>query len=269
MSWLKNLEAQAGGKRVLLVEGNIDTRILAYFLTQISSDWNMQFVMLPAGRKSRVIEGVQTHHPEWAGVIDTDEWPPDEVRRVLLPDSRVSTLPRFCLENYFCLPVEIWPAIPPAQRKDMEFDAFARPILAHLPDWVAHGAMWRVMRRTRKNLLHHRGFPAELDQAPVTDLGKIRSILTSWHEQLDPDRIIAEYQQELAKTEEQTANDQLATYIHGKKFFHRVIVPTLNQFFDQAKADIWLQRFTQVPQGLVAPPDLHQFLTTVLTTLTT
>lgn len=269
MTWLTDLETASGGKPVLLVEGNIDTRILADFLTQLSPGWEVQFVMLSAGSKSRVIEGVRDHDPDWAGVVDTDEWSPAEVQLALTSVPRVRALPRFCLENYFCLPQEIWQAIPPAQRNRIDETQFAQPILAQLPAWVAHGAMWRVIRGRREHLLHRSGFPAELDRAPVTDLSQIRSILTAWYEQLDPDRIISEYQQELTEAEKLASDDQLKTYIHGKKFFRQVVVPTLNQFFDQTRTDIWLQRLTQAPQGLSAPTDLHNFLTDVLALITT
>ena len=50
--WLREIENQAGEKPVLLVEGNTDIRVIAYFLGQVSATWNTEIVLLPAQRKS-------------------------------------------------------------------------------------------------------------------------------------------------------------------------------------------------------------------------
>ena len=266
--WITEIEKQAQGKPVLLVEGNIDVDILTYFLHKISLDWEAWIVLRSAGFKSRVIEGVRDYYPnDWAGVVDRDEWPPDAVQAELKDISQVKVLPRFCLENYFCVPTELWDALPSIQQKRISDDVgdFARPILTQLPDWVAHGAMWRVIRNRRKGLLHESGFPAKLDDAPVTDLDEIMVILQAWHDQLDPDQIISAYQQELSQAKKLSPNQQLKTYIHGKKFFRQVVVPTLNQFYKPTGANTWLQRFSQPEMArLIVPPDLKEFLAEIL-----
>ena len=161
--WLQDLEARSGGKTVLLVEGNIDTGILAHFLTQISPGWDARIVLLPARFKSRVIKAVRDYHPEWAGIVDTDEWSPDDVQKELENAPRIKALPRFCLENYFCVPEELWDTLPPIQRQAINDDSNRlKPILEELPAWVAYGAMWRVIRGRRKGLLHESGFPQSL-----------------------------------------------------------------------------------------------------------
>lgn len=264
--WVQEIEDRAGGKSVLLVEGDVDTRILAYFLDQVSPEWEARTILRSAGHKSRVIEGVKNYHPEWGGIVDTDEWTPEQVQKELVPTPRVKALPRFCLENYFCVPEELWEAIPPAQRKVVENNPnpLVQPISTVLPDWVAHGAMWRVIRNRRTGLLNQSGFPAKLDNAPITNLVEIRCILKSWHAQLDPDQIISEYQQELSEAQHLTIDKQLKSYIHGKKFFNQVITPTLNQLFGQQSADTWLENFTQAPYGLIIPADLREFLLEML-----
>lgn len=118
--WLKQVEEKAVAKPVLLVEGNTDLRILSYFLEQVSPGWAAQIVMLPAKRKSKVIEGIQTYHPEWVGIVDKDEWPVDRTVEVLQDTPRVKALPRFCLENYFCVPDELWAALPSTSKQRLK-----------------------------------------------------------------------------------------------------------------------------------------------------
>ena len=267
--WLQDLEARSGGRTVLLVEGNVDTGILAHFLTQISPGWDARIVLLPARFKSRVIEAIRDYHHEWAGIVDIDEWSPDDVQKELENATRIKTLPRFCLENYFCVPEELWNALPPVQRQAIDNDPhrLARPILEQLPDWVAHGAMWRVIRGRRRGLLHESGFPAKLDHTPITDLNEIRAILTAWHEQLDPEQIIGEYREELKKAQRLTPDEQLKRYIHGKKFFKQVITHTLNELFGQPTTGTWLQRLSRPDHEVAIPADLREFLTDVLASL--
>lgn len=264
--WLKQVEEKAVVKPVLLVEGNTDLRILSYFLEQVSPGWAAQIIMLPAKRKSQVIEGIQTYHPEWVGIVDKDEWPVDRTVEVLQDTPRVKALPRFCLENYFCVPDELWSALPSTskQRLKNRQNSLKDPILALLPDWVAHGAMWRVIRKRRTVLLQDSGFPAKLDRKPVTDLTQIRQILEAWHNQLDPKQIIADYEEELASAQKLSTDEQLQTYIHGKKFFRQVVVPTLNRLFAQQSPRTWLERFSNSASGVTTPPDLYQFLQDVL-----
>lgn len=264
--WLKKIEEKAGGKPVLLLEGNTDIRILSYFLEQVSPGWQTGKAILSAGKKSQVIEAVSKHHPEWVGIVDKDEWSPDQVTEELQVLQRVKTLPRFCLENYFCVPKEIWPALPSHRSHALnnEFSRFEQPVLNALHDWMAHGAMWRVIRKRRKMLLHESGFPAKLDMEPVTNIAEIREILKDWHGQLDPDRIIREYKWELAEAEKLSVDEQLKFYIHGKKFFQSVTVPLLNRFFGQASHGKWLERFTDSHYGIKTPLELKLFFKEIL-----
>lgn len=140
--WLRVIENRAGGKPVLLVEGNTDIRIIAYFLGQVVTTWNTNIVLLPAQRKSQVIEAISNYHPEWVGIVDQDEWSPQQIKKNLTTP-RVKTLPRFCLENFFCIPAELWDAVPD-KLKNTNHNAFPQleqSVLESLSDWVAHGAM--------------------------------------------------------------------------------------------------------------------------------
>jgi len=258
--WVHEIQTRSAGKAVLLVEGKDDVPLLSYFLTKHSPGWDSKLVILPADGKKRVISGIRTHRPDWVGVVDTDEWNPDDLQNVAASLPRLLVLPRFCIESYFCDPEEVWEALPPAQRNHLGGDpnVLSQPILEVLTDWVAHGAMWRVLRR-----LHHTAqLPAKLDHAPVTDELEIRTILKTWHEKLAPDLVIQQYHDELAEATTLGMKHQITEYIHGKKFYRQVVVPTLNRLFSSKSAGDWLQRFQD---GEIQPPeDLQRLFDEIL-----
>ena len=264
--WIKQIERAAGGKAVLLVEGGTDIRILSYFLDKVSSGWNTRFGLFPVNSKKNVIQAIKTYHPEWVGVIDQDEWSPEYVIKSTQELPRIKVLPRFCLENYFCVPEELWEALPPSLRASLSHgqEDLTQPLIHAIPDWLAHGAMWRVIRRKHTRLVYESRFPTEFDSQPITDEQEIRRIFEAWHTQLDPEQILHEYRAELSEANTRTVYEQLTGYVHGKKFFQQVVTPTLNSLFGQENADIWLERFTHEPYGLSLPPDLSHFLQEVL-----
>lgn len=258
--WLRDVESRAAGKHVLLVEGNDDVTLLGYFLTQHSPGWETRLVMLPAHGKQRVESGVCVHRPDWIGLIDLDEGNPDDLAKADARSPRLLTLPRFCIESFFCHPEEIWDALPPMQRDRVGGDpqVLSRPILKVLPDWVAHGAMWRVLRR----LYHTARLPAELERAPITDENEIRRILQAWHEQLAPDLVFQQYHEELTEVNLLGQDEQIRKYVHGKKFYNQVVVQILDQLFSGQGADDWLQKFQDA--GMQPPIDLRMLLDSVL-----
>jgi hypothetical protein len=127
-----------------------------------------------------------------------------------------------------------------------------------LTDWVAHGAMWRVLRR----LYHSARLPAELERAPITDEAEIRRILESWHMRLAPDLVLQQYRQELDAARQLEPDEQIQTYIHGKRFYKQVVVQVLDGLFSGKGADDWLQRFQDA--GMQPPPDLQTLLDRIL-----
>jgi len=147
-----NIEERAQGKPVLLVEGDDDVELLGHFLNQHSPGWDQQLYMAAAGNKQRVIKGISIHRSHWIGIVDLDEWRPADLEKVQRSNPRLFALPRFCIESYFCAPDELWAALPEPQRQRVGDDpaVLREPILAELADWVAHGAMWRVLRTRRE-----------------------------------------------------------------------------------------------------------------------
>ncbi|MEK7325453.1 MAG: hypothetical protein AAB217_09390, partial [Chloroflexota bacterium] len=212
------------------------------------------------GRKTRVISGVADHRPGWLGIVDGDEWGQNDIEKALARSPHLKSLPRFCIESYFCHPTELWAALPQKQRSLVNDNpqALEAPIFAALPDWVAHGAMWRVLRQ----LYQAARLPSQLENEPVTDETEIRRILQNWHERLSPDSVIEQYRLELEAAKKLAHDEQLMRYIHGKKFYNQVVVQVLDRLFSGKGADDWLQKFRDAE--IQPPPDLRQLLDWVL-----
>jgi hypothetical protein len=261
--WVKEIERKNLGKPVLLVEGSDDIPVFRHFLNQHAPDWELRFFLAEAGGKRRVIQGVSTHRPHWLGIIDRDEWSEEEVRTSLEKSAHLRALPRFCIESYFCVPEEIWMTLPEPQKARFNHDIhqLGQPVLGKLPEWVAHGALWRVLQ----NFKSSSGLPHELENRPVRDINEIRRILEQWHNQLAPETIIRGYEQKLNDANILPQMEQLIQYIHGKKFFAQVVVQTLGQKLSgQGKGD-WIQKFFDA--NMQPPQDMKDLLNWVISNL--
>jgi len=237
--------------------------IFEHFFDQHAPGWRRRFFIAPAGNKSHVKSGIITHCPDWIGIMDLDEWSPENVRQAIESSPHLKALPRFCIESYFCHPDELWSIIPEQQRAKVGNDRqiLARPIYDALPDWVAHGAMWRVLRK----LYHNTRLPARLESQPVTDEVEIRRTLEKWHQNLAPDRVLNQYRHELRTASNLPRDEQIKKYVHGKKFYNQVVVQTLDHLFSGKGADDWLQKFRDAQ--IQPPSDLCTLLDWVLMTL--
>ncbi len=266
-AWLRPIQDAAGGKPVLLVEGPDDVKILTHFLSQHAPGWDSRLHLAAAGGKKRVIQAIEKHRPDWIGVVDRDEGDPAEVEEKSHRIPHLFILPRFCIESYFCVPEEIWQVLPPDQRERLGGDiaGLKQCLEKDLSDWVAHGAMWRVLKSKREALLDDLGFPKELTDRPVTDRNEIRRILQSWHHHLEPDALLSAYDDELDKAQSLSAGEQLRTYIHGKKFFRQVVVQCLDRLFSGRGVGDWLDRFIDAP--IQPPSDLTALLDRILALL--
>lgn len=257
----QQIKNEAGQKPVVLVEGKDDVFVLSHFFDQIEPRWESTVLVKAAGGKFHVQKWVE-RSSNWVGVVDQDEWSVEKTNKLAQDCPRLHILPRFCIENYFCVPSELWEALPVVQKQRKNYEDFEQRILQELSDWIAHGALWRVIQKRRAILIYESAFPSALDASPITDIDQIREILQTWHIKLDPDQIIQEYQRELEKAQELSEDVLLKTYVHGKKFFSRVIVSSaLNGLFGQKSVERWRE---VVVGNLALPVDLEPFLRNVL-----
>lgn len=259
--WLDEIEKEAGTFRVLLVEGSEDVKIISNFLNRLPSvnGWPTKFKIHPAGRKEHVLVGLR-NHSDWIGIVDKDEWGESRVCQEVVNLPNLQPLPRFCIESCFCDPVELWQMLPDSQRSHIsgELTLIENPVLTALPAWRQHGALWRVLH----NLYRNTRFPSDLEDRPVGNEQEIRMRLEQWHQQLSPDVIIQSYNEEFVRSSQLEHNDCLRTYVHGKKFFHEVVVQQLNRLFGQKSADTWMDEFST--SNAAIPEDLSSFLTRIV-----
>ena len=261
-AWIVEIENLARGLPVILVEGKEDVMWFGHFLDLHAAGWRSRTFLAAAEGKRHVIQGTTIHRPSWIGIIDRDEWREADVVAAAGRSSRLHILPRFCIESYLCDPAELWNALPAPQRNRVtDADAWTEVIRQHIPDWVAHGAMWRVLREIHETSR----FPSQLEEHPITDEAQIRQILASWHQQIAPDIVLARYQVELAVGRASPKPEQLRQYIHGKKFFNQVVVQVLDRLFAGKGTDDWQQRFRDAP--ILPPPDLSALLDRILAQL--
>jgi len=258
-AWLRDIESRRGSLPVLLVEGEDDRLWFEHFLDQHSSGWRSRFAIFPAEGKQRVLSGINTYHPaDWVGIVDLDEGFPEDLQNRIANCPRIRALPRFCLESLFIVPEEIWQVVPDSQKEQVEMAAWESAILTEVPAWVVHGAMWRVLRRIYQN----NRLPEGLDREPVTDRARIVQILETWHESLSPNQVMAEYDRELASAQLLPVEEQLRTYIHGKKFLRQVVIQKMDQHFHGRGLDYWMEGFRR--SKIQPPADLTALLDWVL-----
>jgi hypothetical protein len=97
-------------KRALIVEGDSDVVAFESFLGKYNTDWEDDWVVCPAGKKSNVIR-VLKKRPQWIGVVDADEWLPETIAQKQANVSNLWVLPRFCIENTLIVATELWQSL--------------------------------------------------------------------------------------------------------------------------------------------------------------
>lgn len=258
---LKEKYVGATGKRVLLVEGIDDELAFRAWLTKISlrrESWENSWVIVPAGKKADVLNFLELE-PGWIGVVDRDEWSDDTVANKERELPNLWVLPRFCLENYLCVPDELWAMLPPPQRQKIEQkggsqQALTEAITQHLPQWCQHGALWQIANPLQAGL-QALGFKDRLlDINHAGNEQVIKQTLDEWHQFLDPEPIWAAYQTRLAEVNTWSAPQQLSGAVHGKRFFKTVIATVLNRLLEQVDSD---QRQKDLLKYAQPPTDLQ------------
>ncbi len=248
-------------KRVFLVEGADDKAAFHILLKRFVPGWEQRWAIDAAGSKRQLLDLLAVE-PDWIGLVDRDEW--DQLvidqRQAELPNLMV--LPRYCLENYFINPVELWPAIPPARQAGVAGSeaAFHAAITSEFAQYLRHGVLWRVVAPLWTGL-RALGFKEALASKESLDTAQddaeILRILGEWDALLDPDRIFSEFQARLATANAVTPDIQFAQWIHGKVFWERAVNPAMNHLLGQMGED---ERRKKILRKLPLPADLQPIL---------
>lgn len=232
------------GVRVLIVEGEEDEAFITSLLNQKSpSEWELRWTVAIAQGKKQVLQLLE-READWVGVVDRDDWSENAAEQAHAEHPNLYVLPRFCMENYFIQPDEIWDALPPIQKKKLtglesKVDEFKDALSAPLEQWLRHGILWHTVNPLWEGL-RGLGFKEKLlnfETAQNEEL--IQSTLREWHDFLNPETIIMNFNEQLAQAKASKQDEQFDRWIHGKYFFRQHIVPTLNQYLRQRSADEW------------------------------
>jgi hypothetical protein len=269
--WLDMLRKKAGTKVVLLVEGSVDETAMERWLSLIDPDFGNRLLVRRAddegqdrefGGTKRVKQGL-THEPGWWGLVDSDERTDAEIADDIANLPRLRFLPRYCLESFFIEPAELWNNFPLHQRAaHSEFEqAVEKAVLEKLDRWVAHFAMWRTLCEREQRLRKELNFPQNVirevvDQYPLSHDQIIES-LKPWHEHFDPAAICREYEAVIATAAKLSETDRLRHFVHGKHFFHRVVLPVLNTIENKSAA-AWISDL--IKATTTVPADLRPIL---------
>lgn len=240
-------------KPLIIVEGKDDLPFYRHLFSRIAPDWEDRWGLEAAGNKDWVFR-VCRRVPVWRGIVDRDTWSADKIEEAKTQTPSVLVLPRFTVQNYWIHPEELWIVLPEHQRNahPQAKAEVKRVIEKALDDWVAHGAMWKVMLDCRAQLGEGLGFPKRLMDAPVTDATQIRAILNEWHAHLSPDTIISTYDSTRCTLDRLDITAKYRAVIHGKRFFRGVVVRALNRGFGQKSAKVWEELLIQ---GMATTPD--------------
>ncbi len=244
-------------KRALLVEGVNDEMAFRILLSRYANDWEQRWVLAVAGNKRQLLE-ILMLEPQWAGIVDRDEWDQETIDEKARTQPNVHVLPRFCLENYLIPPKEVWQAIPADQKTlvDGGADVFTQALQADLPKYLRHGVLWKVISPLWTGL-RARGFKEALASRDsvetAQDDAKIQRTLGEWDTLLDPVQIFEKFQQQFNQASLSTVEKQLALLVHGKVFWENVVNPVMNRMFGQMSED---DRRKHILRGLSQPSDL-------------
>jgi len=245
-------------KRVFLVEGTDDEAAFRILLERFVPAWEQRWAIADTGGK-RDLQDLLRLEPDWVGLVDRDEWEQSVIdqRQTELPNLMV--LPRFCLENYFINPAELWRAIPTTRQAGIPGGeaAFRAAITGELAQYLRHGVLWRVVTPLWSGL-RALGFKEALasEDSLVTaqDDAAIQQILRDWDALLDPHSIFTNFQTQLAAATAVTPDAQFGQWIHGKVFWKCVVNPAMNRLLGQMKEG---ERRKKILHKLDRPADLQ------------
>ncbi len=256
----------AQDKRVFLVEGSDDVNAWQVLLHRFVPDWETRWGIAPAGNKSKLLCLLDLE-PDWLGLVDRDEWDQAAIATNTHSRPNLMVLPRFCLENYLIDPDELWRAIPAVQQATVAGGqaTLATALQAQLDRYIRHGALWMVVAPLWTGLRalgFKEALASENSLETAQDNAAVRRILRDWDELLDPERIFADFETQLASSRVAPASEQYAQLIHGKHFWKQVANPAMTNLFGQmSEARRRIELLRQIPKPADLPPVFDRLAT--------
>jgi hypothetical protein len=248
-------------KQAFLVEGPDDKEAFRILLERFLPGWEQRWGIAEAGNKRQLLELLR-FETAWLGLVDRDEWDQSAIDERIASQPNLLVLPRFCLENYLINPAELWQAIPPARQAEVAGGetAFAAAIRDDLPQYLRHGALWKVVTPLWSGLRalgFKEALASEESLATAQNDTDIRRILNDWDALLDPSRVFADFQTQFGNAQAAPMTEQLSVWVHGKVFWKNVVNPTMDRLLDQMAEG---ERRKKILRKLPQPADLQPIL---------
>jgi len=187
--------------------------------------------------------------------VDRDEWSEEVQNQHLMAHPNLLVLPRFCLESYLINPAELWQAFPPKQRAKIKGGeaVFRAVLLASLPEWIRHAALWHGVRPLWQQL-RNAGFPDDVTKVPPTLSDKeLREFFSNWHGLLDADALLTRVRGLEAKVTAEDVETVCQQWLHAKHFYAEVVHLALDRLLGVKPAR---QRRLAIFRTLTVPADL-------------
>lgn len=244
----KILEKAAGSlKKVILVEGKDDEIACKHLLDKKYDNWERVLLVFPAGGKIKVINELK-RSPDFTGIIDKDEWSEEDIKNLKKELENLIVIPRYCMESYLVIPVEIWEALPESLKKQVDYDVFEDAILENIDDWTRHAALWHAVLPLYSKLKKSGFNQVLLDEIEkIKEESFIKAKLNEWHDILNPENTFNTYRSLLSEITGLSSREKLLKWIHGKKFWELHVSQKMVAFFGQQSRvkyanEIWKHR---------------------------
>jgi len=232
-------------KKILLVEGDDDKRIVEELLRYKSAEWATSVYVGVAGSREKVLDKLKKH-PSWYGLVDRDIWEAVDENR----HDRLTVTEGWCIESHFCVPEVLAAAVGKQER------ALREKLDPLVPGWLRYGAIWWAFQRKRKELVATLadgtcGHPTS-DACP--DAATLRARLAQYAAVLPSVEVerIVEAVEARAKSIQALPSEraQIEQGIHGKRFFAEVVVDdVLKILVKQRSATQWRVKIAEALQS--------------------
>jgi hypothetical protein len=253
---IRQIEDRIGNRpvRVLLVEGDDDMDAMGQFLRRRFPDQESQWSIQDAGGKRNVLKILRIKS-DWVGLVDRDEWTPQEISQYVDEYQNLEVLPRFCLESYLIDPVELWSAFPEAQKARIAggVDEVKNEITRCKPNWLRHAALWHTMTPLRQQLRQAGFIEDVIDTQNIPDDERLEGLLDTWQNTLAKSTILESFRSLHSRLQNLSDNAEVfSCWIYAKAFYPQVVHPLLNRLLGQKPEK---QRKQEIFRTLPIPDD--------------
>lgn len=239
-SYWDTITQASAGRRLLLVEGDDDKRVVEQLLEAISPFWTTKAHVAAAGDRGKVLDKL-TANRDWFGLVDRDVWDDAQVaaEKAQLPNLEVTR--GWCIENHFCHPADVERALA------LDQGTIQAEVDRVVDGWIRYGSIWWTLQRVREDIAarlpslklgHPVEAPCDLDQ----DARALRQGLQGYQALFGArtvDTLIEEIRARKSELDALPARDRIEQGLHGKRFFREVIARALSRVRGPQNADDW------------------------------